>query len=231
MLDFNRVLIARSECITFQIVKLSSESKGWIGGNIPEYFLNQEDFIIKYRNDYYFYLSFVNPFDNEKMFSIFIPKDKKKLFNEKIYPNCSVLLFEHISSKESNNTDFTNSDIAKHSISDGDISSNIEVYNNDEGDITSVSNSQTVSIHENEREPFLIKFGGTPELIQEESYYYDKLDEDGLGFLFQIDENGYPTNEDFLKGSYPFCFGSLYVYANINSSSIKNPSIGFWQFS
>lgn len=44
-------------------------------------------------------------------------------------------------------------------------------------------------------QPFLIKLGGSPRLIQAEDYYFT-LKKHKFDFLFQIDEDGYP--ESFL---------------------------------
>jgi len=62
-------------------------------------------------------------------------------------------------------------------------------------------------------------------------YYFEELHKDGFSFLFQIDEDGYPTDVDFIEGNYPFGFGAVYVYAKILGSSIEKPCVGYWQFS
>jgi hypothetical protein len=209
MFNFHETLINRKQCIYYNAEKFTNDSKGWIGGNIPEFFLTQDEFIKKYNREYLFYLSILNPFDNQKMFSIFIPRDVDQLFERNIYPNCSLLMCEHTRSRESTNTDFTNINITKHAISEGKVDVNQTIKSNS----------------------YLVKFGGTPDLIQEESYYYKELHANSYGFLFQIDEDGYPNEVDFVKGNYPLCFGAIYIYAKITRDSVKEPCVGYWQYS
>ena len=77
----------------------------------------------------------------------------------------------------------------------------------------------------------MIKLGGNPRLIQNENYYFTKLEEESFSFFLQIDEDGYP--ETLLRDdySYPFSFGSLYIFVKIGANDIQNPVVGFWQFS
>jgi len=229
LFDIRKILIDRNEYIVFQAEKYTDQEKGWIGGNAPKYFIENNDFFVKYKDTHYFYLTFINPFDNKNMFSIFVPKEKRQLFNNNIYPCCSILLFEHLCSGESNNTGFTNAAIMRHSISSGKVVPNVEPHYNDDGDVTWISNGKVISNDDYEAEPFLIKVGGTPVLIQDERYYYERLHENGFEFLFQIDEDGYPP--EFIKGNYPFCFGAVYVYAKIINDSVQDPCVGYWQFS
>ena len=126
MFDLKSFLIDRNKCIIYQAEKFTNDSEGWIGGNIPEYFLSQDGFVEKYRNDYYFYLAFRNPFNHQNMYTILAPRDLRKLHEENIYPNCSIMLIEHELSKESIETVFTQYDIVKHSISQGKVNSNVE---------------------------------------------------------------------------------------------------------
>ena len=206
MNSYQKTLIFREQCILFEAEEANSGLNGWIGGNIPEYLSNDVLFCEKHKNDYYFYFTIVNPFDKQKMLSVFPPKNYDKLCENHIYPNCSILLFEHEISTESSNIDFTNLEIVRHDISKG----------------TTITDPV---IKEN---PYFIKLGGKPDLIQGSSHYFKKLDENSLSFFFQINEEGYP--ESLLKGSYPFFFGALYIYAKINESFITEPCVGYWQF-
>ena len=141
------------------------------------------------------------------MISIFIP-DYETYLNYKIYPECAIKVFEHPFTEQSNlsllRTPFMQEQqyIVKTKICD---------------------TNQAI------KEPSLIKFGGTPDLIQNKTFYYEALLNDGYKFLFQINENGYPDN--LIKGNYPFSFGSLYMYAKITSEEFSNPLAGFWQCS
>jgi len=150
MPDFNTILTDRCQCIVFRAEKYVDGLNGWLGGNIPEYFVDHIDSLNCKNEDYYFYLTLTHPFDAKKMFSIFVPRDYEVLLDKNIYPNCSVLLFEHTYSKESSNTNFTNFNIKKHNISGGQMLLNQEADN----------------------DFYLIKFGGIPDLIQKESFYY-----------------------------------------------------------
>ncbi|MGG4093288.1 hypothetical protein [Paenibacillus lautus] len=118
-----------------------------------------------------------------------------------IYPNCSIKVIEHPISIESVKDMFTNPGLIKHVISDGE----------KRNDKKSMDQS------------FLIKLGGNPRLIQNKDYYFTKLREESFSFLFQVDEDGYPETllqDDY---SYPFGFGSLYIFAKIGTDEIQNP--------
>lgn len=54
-------------------------------------------------DNYNFYLSFQNPQDKEKYISVFIPKNYNEMIDNNIYPNCSIKVFVHSFSEESNN--------------------------------------------------------------------------------------------------------------------------------
>lgn len=205
------ILVERTDCILcYTEPGLSNEQgKGWIGGNAPAFFDDQADLIHEGNQHYYFYLSLVHPFKSESMISIFIPEDYGEYLENNIYPNCSIKALEHPISTESVEDRFTNPGLIKHTISDGELS-------NDE---------------KSRDQSFLIKVGGNPRLIQNEDYYFTKLREESFSFLFQVDEDGYPETllqEDY---SYPFSFGSLYIFANVGTDGIQNPVAGFWQFS
>ncbi|MDR6724705.1 hypothetical protein J2W91_003173 [Paenibacillus amylolyticus] len=204
------ILIKRSDCI-FYYADLDSTNKhraGWIGGNAPVFFDDQSDFIHELDQKYVFYLSLNHPFKPGSMISIFIPEDSDEHLENNIYPNCLVKVIEHPISAESTNTTFANSNLIKHIISDGQLT-------NDE---------KSMDL------PFLIKVGGTPRLIQNEDYYFAKLREESFSFFFQVDEDGYPDTLIQEDGSYPFYFGSLYIFAKAGTE-IEHPIAGFWQFS
>lgn len=157
----------------------------------------------------FFYLSLVHPFKPESMISIFIPEDYEEYLENNIYPNCPIKVVEHPISTESVKDMFTNPGLIKHVISNGELS-------HDEKSMD---------------QPYLIKVGGNPRLIQNEDYYFAKLKEESFPFLFQVDEDGYPERllqEDY---NYPFGFGSLYIFAKMETTEIQHPVAGFWQFS
>ncbi|AUO06487.1 hypothetical protein NS115_11325 [Paenibacillus jamilae] len=205
------ILVERTNCILYYAgsALLNEHSAGWIGGNAPEFFDDQEDLIHEGNPKYVFYLSLVHPFKPESMISVFIPEDYEEYLENNIYPNCSIKVIEHPISTESVKDMFTNPGLIKHAISNGELSH----------DEKSMDQS------------FLIKVGGNPRLIQNEDYYFTKLKEESLSFLFQVDEDGYPETllqEDY---NYPFGFGSLYIFAKMGTTEIQHPVAGFWQFS
>ena len=92
---------------------------GWIGGNAPDFFDDQDDLIHEGDQKYVFYLTLVHPFKLESMISIFIPEDYEEYLENNIYPNCSIKVIEHPISTESTKEMFTNPCLIKHTISDG----------------------------------------------------------------------------------------------------------------
>lgn len=73
----------------------------------------------------------------------------------------------------------------------------------------------------------MIKLGGNPRLIQHEDYYFTKLTEDSFSFFFQVDEDGYPDTLLQDDHSYPFGFGSLYIFAKTGTNDSQDPVAGF----
>lgn len=140
MRDLN-ILKERKECILFQASENDSRN-GWIGGNAPVYFDELED-KINQETEMYFYLSIVNPFDGDKMISIFAPENFEERISRNRYPNCSLLTIKHPKTEESNFDTFTNPDLVKHFISEANVVSDKKSF----------------------EESFLIKFGGTPRHI------------------------------------------------------------------
>ncbi|WCF09135.1 hypothetical protein NDS46_04305 [Paenibacillus thiaminolyticus] len=65
---------------------------GWIGGNASAYFDELEGMINK-ETEMYFYLSIVNPFDDNEMISIFAPKHFEDRISKNRYPDCSLLTY------------------------------------------------------------------------------------------------------------------------------------------
>lgn len=165
-----------------------AETIGWIGGNIPSFFLDKEKDISEYR----FYMTFQNPDNPEEFLSVFIPDNYGLMLDNNIYPNCSVKIFSHPYSKESDNTAYTLSGICK---------ANIIGYNK-------------VGVNEFD---FLTK-SKMPRLIQDELFYTEKLDKDGYEFFLQIDEDYY--TDDLVKENYIFGYGALYLYKQRESGNI-----------
>lgn len=174
----------------YLVAKISQEKEeniiGRIGGNIPEYFLNKKDDI----RGYNFYASFQNPQNPKEYITIFIPKSYDIMIDCNIYPNCSIKVFTHSISKESDNVEYTINYIKK---------SNIIGY--------------TSSI-----EPQYITVSEHPILIQEEDFYTNELKKDNYIFFMQIDEDYYSQN--LINGNYIFGYGALYLYKNIDNNKI-----------
>lgn len=211
MKNRTNILAERTDCILYYAKPaLPNEyGTGWIGGNAPDFFDDRAHLIHEGTQKYYFYLCLPHPFDSESMMSIFIPEDYEEYADNNIYPNCSVKVMEHPISAESVKELFTHPGLIKHAISDGEIS-------NDEKSMA---------------QSFLIKLGGNPRLIQHEDYYFAKLTEESFSFFFQVDEDGYPDTLLRDGYSYPFGFGSLYIFARMGTNEIQEPVAGFWQFS
>lgn len=206
-----KVLVERTESILYYAESDLSKDQGagWIGGNAPQFFDDQDDLIHEGNQKYLFYLSLIHPFKPESMISIFIPEDYEEYLKNNMYPNCSIKVMEHPISTESIKEMFTNPGLKKHTISDG----------------TLINDQKSMD------QSFLIKVGGNPRLIQNEDYYFTNLMEESFSFLFQVDEDGYPETLVQHDYNYPFGFGSLYVFAVIKATEMQHPVAGFWQFS
>ncbi|PCL89228.1 hypothetical protein [Paenibacillus lautus] len=211
MKNYANILAEHKDCILYEAGRGPStgQSTGWIGGNAPAYFDDKADAIQEGDLGYYFYLSLIHPFKPASMISIFIPNDYEKYVEHNQYPDCSIKVMEHPMTGESLSDHFAHPDLIKHLISHRETCS----------DLHSMDQS------------FLIKFGGSPRLVQDEAYYSAKLREEGFSFLFQVDEDGYPETLLREDSSYPFGFGALYIYANITPNDVQDPVAGFWQFS
>ncbi|WP_144406989.1 hypothetical protein [Paenibacillus sp. IHBB 10380] len=86
-----QILVKRTDCITYYASPgpAIEHCTSWIGGNAPDFFDDKADFIHKGDQTYYFYLSIVNPFTPNSMFSIFIPVDYEEYLENNMYPHCS----------------------------------------------------------------------------------------------------------------------------------------------
>lgn len=207
MKNYKSLLIDRSKSILYQISdNQKSDVLGWIGGNPPEYF--DDILVFEEGINYTFFLTIQNPFNEERLISIFIPSEYDYYSKHNIYPNCSIKVIEHKKTPESKSINFRNPFMTeKKYIVESIICDTKDAINNF----------------------YLIKFGGIPDLIQDKEYYYKALSDNNYGFLFQIDESGYP--DDLIIGNLPFNFGGLYIYAEITNNTFINPIAGFWQFS
>lgn len=204
------ILAERTECILYYAGPgLPNEHcAGWIGGNAPEFFDDLADRIHGGNSRYLFYLSLVHPFQPKSMISIFIPEEYEEYLENSMYPDCPIKVIEHPVSAESAKELFTHPGFLKHAISAGERSKDGQAMD----------------------QSFLIKVGGTPRLIQNEDYYFAKLEE-SFSFFFQVDEDGYPDTllrDDY---SYPFSYGALYIFAKMGADEVHEPVAGFWQFS
>lgn len=159
---------------------------GRLGGNIPQYFMDKEDDI----RDYNFYVSFQNPQIPEEYITVFVPKSYDVMIDCNIYPNCSIKVFTHFFSEESDNIEYTIKHLRK---------SHIVGY-------------------ENSDKPQYLTFSECPILIQEEDFYIKELKKDNYIFFMQIDEDYYPEN--LCIGNYIFGYGALYLYKKISDNKI-----------
>ncbi|WP_339295177.1 hypothetical protein MKY82_33175 [Paenibacillus sp. FSL W7-1279] len=210
MNHFRNILEERTESILYSASPCSSEhAAGWIGGNAPAYFDDKADTIHDGDQNYYFYLSLVHPFKPASMISIFIPNDYEEYVEHNQYPDCSIKVMEHPMTDESLNDHVAHPGLIKHLISHPE----------------SCSDFQSID------QSFLVKFGGSPRLVQDEDYYSERLREEGFSFLLQVDEEGYPETLLREDSSYPFGFGALYIYAKITTNDVQDLIAGFWQFS
>ncbi|HDQ4282013.1 hypothetical protein [Acinetobacter baumannii] len=179
------------------IAKINSEqagSIGRIGGNIPIILTEKKDEL----KDYVFYMTFQNHENNREYLSIFVHKLFDERIDNNIYPNIAVKIFIHKYSNESNITDYTAKELNTKFIAGYD---------------------------EVEDDEFnLITYSKTPNLIQEENYYFENLNKDNFEFFIQIDEDFYTDNT--LKGTYIFAYGALYIFKQKETGKIV---AGFWQ--
>jgi hypothetical protein len=113
-----------------------------------------------------------------------VPESYDTMIDNNIYPNCSMKVFEHSFSEESNNDSYTLEGLRKSSI---------------------------VGFEQVEDDEFgFITCAKRPQLIQDEDYYFEKLKEEGFDFLLQIDEDYYP--DGVITGNYILGYGAMYLY-------------------
>ena len=174
-----------------KIAKITSQAEdkiiGRIGGNVPDVFLARKEEIEAYR----FYMTFQNPDEPHTFLSIFIPDDYEVMLDYSIYPNCSVKVFSHDFSKESDDDTYTLEGINK---------AYLTGYNQVDGTFEFITKANT------------------PALIQDESYYSAQLEKDGYRFFLQIDEDYYPEN--LLSGNYILGYGAIFLYKHNKTGNI-----------
>lgn len=165
-----------------------SEIVGRIGGNIPYYLLEKIEII----KEYNFYITFQNPDNLEEYISVLVPKNYDTMIDNNVYPNCSVKVFSHTFSEESDNVGYT---------------------------INYIKNTPIVGYNKVGSDEFnFITKSDKPNLIQEEDYYSEALEKDGYVFFMQIDEDYYPEN--LIDGNYIFGYGALYLYKREKTGEI-----------
>ena len=182
-----------------KIANISSDAScneiGRIGGNIPACLLKNIDSFKHYK----FFLMVQNPSASNEYLSIFVPESYDIMVDNNIYPNCSLKVFVHSFSEESNNDSYTLEGLRKSSI---------------------------VGFEQVEDDEFgFITCAKSPQLIQDEDYYFEKLKEEGFDFLLQIDEDYYP--DGVITGNYILGYGAMYLYKHRITNDII---VGFWQY-
>ncbi|WP_212995085.1 hypothetical protein [Elizabethkingia argenteiflava] len=114
------------------------------------------------------------------------------MIDNNIYPNCSVKVFSHLFSEESDNTECT---------------------------INHINNTPIKGYSKVESDEFnFITKSEHPKLIQDESYYFENLEKDNYTFFIQIDEDYY--SENLIDGNYIFGYGALYLYRHNETGKI-----------
>ncbi|CAM3104434.1 hypothetical protein [Stackebrandtia soli] len=78
-----------------------------------------------------------------------------------------------------------------------------------------------------------VRIGDEPLLIQNEPSYAKPALDDGLRFLFQLNDEGFPVDGpvgEFLDGDYLFGYGSLYFYGRVDDAGARDVVPGFLDF-
>ena len=170
-----------------------TDSIGWIGGCPPEILVET----LSTLEDYRFYLTIQKKENSEKYISIFVHHDFNTRIDHDIFPDIAIQVFEHDVSPESNASAFRLADLRKSDLSPFQ--------------------------HVDQSQFNFITYADQPKLIQEESYYFEHLQQD-YEFYLQIDEDYYLDST--LQGSYIFAYGTLYLFKHKHSHQII---AGFWQ--
>jgi hypothetical protein len=210
MINFDSLFVNRDNSILLQIEGTNSAYRSKVGGLPPAFvdeaaFIQNED-LIGY--SYLFTLSdaFSSYIDGKEL-SVFILKNYSDYSHNSIWPKFNLICFVHPPYKQlSKNTDLVHPTVK-------------------EGSLTTL----TKSTGPDEEYSYFIKIGSNPYLLQEEEYFYSELEKNGYEFIFQLDENG--LSPEFLDGSYPFGFGSVYFYGEVDrkAKKITNIIAGYWQ--
>lgn len=159
---------------------------GRIGGNIPECLLPYHNKI----KDFYFYVTFQHPEKKDVFLSVFTPKSYDTMVDNNIYPNCSVRVFSHGFSNESDNLNYTNKGI---------------------------NELEIVGYDESESDGF-ITVSDNLDFIQDEDFFYESLILDGYEPFIKIDEDYYP--DEVISDSYIFGYGALYLYKHTSTDEV-----------
>ncbi len=187
----------------------STECYGWVGGTAPAWFdhVNMPDGTATDHIDVArFGFFFTVAVTTDMAVSVFLPKtvsgevDFDALIEHRSYPDCSIAVVRHPLTTETAVTDFALRT----------------------GDGHPLFQQTWLSGEDNGEPPFLI-FAPTPELIQDESEYFEQLEADSYVFFATADEDGY-LDDTFSE--YPLGYGALYLYAKDNEVIA-----GFWQSS
>lgn len=199
-----------------EIIKFDSNLYGRIGGNAPECLLEEIS------DKFSFYACLPDPLGNG-YFSIFLPRDFDLLLSQKIYPDCSILIKQHTFSPQSRDTRHADANLNVMSIMpfaplEADY---YEIIRQNEANFLTSEHSGEKYEEITQYSHFIV-IGKQPCLVQDEEYYYENLVRDGWEFFAQLDEACYP--DELVCGSYPLCFGALYLYRK-DSKIIA----GFWQ--
>ena len=207
-MDITTLFYERSEHVSYVTTDFDKKIMSWVGGNAPAFFDDKIRIINAFKVEHFFYTTFLNPFDETEQMSIFIPKDYDIYLKYCYYPTCSIKIFSHPVTKQSNSDIYTHPYITPYSI--------IECPDFDD------------KIKHPQEYPF-IKLGGNPDLLYKNSIDCEQnILSDGNIFLFQVDERGYPDHTA-QGSSAAMGFAALYVYAQIQDT-IQHPVVGFWQF-
>lgn len=200
-ISFDALFTRQETSLGLSIVPGSFPTGSRVGGNPPEHFQQPGR---RQRLLEYRYLATIGPefsaFTEGRELSIFLGNDFRVFSEHTHYPQIDVECVLHEPSARSSRTEGRMADIAEGSLERDDTPT-----------------------------PF-ITIGGAPLLLQDEPAFIEPLAAEGLIFIIQIDDDGYPP--DFVTGEYPLGSGALYLYAEWTGiDSISRVVAGFTQFS